>query len=59
MVRTFLKVYMELGFYFLFLQEQIKDIIIGVLGRRFPGCQVVTKRSRELVECDPGVPVLL
>ena len=27
-VRTFLKVYMELGFYFLFLQEQIKDIII-------------------------------
>ncbi len=29
MVRTFLKVYMELGFYFLFLQEQIKDIIIN------------------------------
>ncbi len=28
MVRTFLKVYMELGFYFLFLQEQIQDIII-------------------------------
>ncbi len=27
MVRTFSKVYMELGFYFLFLQEQIKDII--------------------------------
>ena len=27
-VRTFLKVYMELGSYFLFLQEQIKDIII-------------------------------
>ena len=27
-VRTFLKVYMELGFYFLFLQEQITDIII-------------------------------
>ena len=27
MVRTFLKVYMELGFYFLFLQEQIKGII--------------------------------
>ncbi len=26
MVRTFLKVYMELGSYFLFLQEQIKDI---------------------------------
>jgi GTPase involved in cell partitioning and DNA repair len=28
MVRTFLKVYMELGSYFLFLEEQIKDIII-------------------------------
>ncbi len=28
MVRTILKVYMELGSYFLFLQEQIKDIII-------------------------------
>jgi hypothetical protein len=27
-VRTFLKLYMELGSYFLFLQEQIKDIII-------------------------------
>ena len=31
MVRTFLKVYMELGSYFLFLQEQIKDIIISLL----------------------------
>ena len=28
MIRTFLKVYMELRSYFLFLQEQIKDIII-------------------------------
>jgi GTPase involved in cell partitioning and DNA repair len=28
MVRTFLKVYMELDSYVLFLQEQIKDIII-------------------------------
>ena len=28
MVRTFLKVYMELGSCFLFLQEHIKDIII-------------------------------
>ena len=27
MVRTFLKVYMELGSFFLFLQEQIKDIM--------------------------------
>jgi hypothetical protein len=31
MARTFLKVYMELGSYFLFLQEQIKDIIINAL----------------------------
>jgi hypothetical protein len=29
MVRTFLKGYMELGSYLLFLQEQIKDIIIS------------------------------
>ncbi len=29
MVRTFLKVYMDLVSYFLFLQEQIKDIIIN------------------------------
>jgi hypothetical protein len=34
MVRTFLKVYMELGSYFLFLQEQIKDMIILRLLRR-------------------------
>jgi len=34
MVRTFLKVYMELGSYFLFLQEQIKDIIISLAARR-------------------------
>jgi hypothetical protein len=25
---------------------------LGVLGKRFPGWQVVTKRSRELAECD-------
>jgi hypothetical protein len=31
MVRTFRKVYMELGSYFLFLQEQIKDIIIIII----------------------------
>jgi len=30
MVRTLLKVYMELGSYCLFLQEQIKDIIIKI-----------------------------
>jgi len=29
MLRTFVKVYMELGSYFLFLQEHIKDIIIS------------------------------
>jgi hypothetical protein len=35
MARTFLKVYiMELCFYFLFLQEQIKDIIIINTGWR-------------------------
>ena len=32
MVRTFLKVYMEIGSYFLFLQEQIKGIIIIIPG---------------------------
>ena len=31
MVRTFLKLYMGLGSYFLFLQEQLKDIIIWQL----------------------------
>jgi hypothetical protein len=41
MVRTFLKVYMELGSYFLFLQEQIKDIII------------ITRRRRALREAMP------
>ena len=34
MVRTFLKVYMELGSYFLFLQEQIKDTIIAAIAAR-------------------------
>ena len=36
MVRTFLKVCMELGSYFLFLQEQIKDIIIKRWLRKKP-----------------------
>ena len=44
MVRTFLQVYMELGSYFLFLQEQIKDIIIrsGAVGekRYGPSCRI-------------------
>jgi len=50
MVRTFLKVYMELGSYFLFLQEQIKDIIII---RRLPisqPCPRLSKRQRRLPE---------
>ena len=34
MVRTFLKVYMELGSYFWFLQDQIKDINISEWARR-------------------------
>jgi hypothetical protein len=46
MVRTFLKVYMELGSYFLFLQEQIKDIIIIGWRARFvrPQCVYLIKR---------------
>jgi hypothetical protein len=40
MVRTFLKVYMELGSYFLFLQEQIKDNIIICICPR-PRCLAV------------------
>jgi len=50
MVRTFLKVYMELGSSFLFLQEQINDIIIitrdpclRTTPYEFPWC---TRRSR-------------
>ncbi len=43
MVRTFLKVYMEFGSYFLFLQEQIKDIIIyGPSGKR-TGAKILTR----------------
>ncbi len=40
MVRTFLKVYMELRSYFLFLQEQIKDIIING-GQELDGTSVI------------------
>ena len=65
MVRTFLKVYMELGSYFLFLQEQIKDIIIiiiiichcwgltcGCLRTSPAGhpCDVAASRGRPLVD---------
>jgi hypothetical protein len=42
MVRTFLKVYMELGSYFLFLQEQIKDIII-IIVQNNPECPMETR----------------
>jgi hypothetical protein len=52
MVRTFLKVYMELGSYFLFLQEQIKDIIIIIgsnaricMGSAKPQASGVQRRS--------------
>ena len=46
MVRTFLKVYMELGSYFLFLQEQIKDIIIfGFATRARRGGRVKESKS--------------
>ena len=40
MVSTFLKVYMELGSYFLFLKEQIKDIIISYLRYRTSGWRI-------------------
>jgi len=41
MVRTFLKVYMELGSYFLFLQEQVKDIII-IIFKTMPSQNTLT-----------------
>ncbi len=44
MVRTFLKVYMESGSYFLFLQEQIKDTIIRSLCRKLGRQGVCGKR---------------
>ncbi len=39
MVRTFLKVYMEIGSYFFFLQEQIKDIIIIYSWKKGRSCE--------------------
>jgi hypothetical protein len=48
MVLTFLKVYMELGSSFLFLREQIKDIIIIIHTDRtvvFPFCTSNVMRS--------------
>jgi hypothetical protein len=55
MVRTFPKVYMELDFYFLFLQEQIKDIIIITpqMGRGKIN-QCVLKSSGTLRRIDVG-----
>jgi hypothetical protein len=44
MVRTFLKVCMELGSYFLFLQEQIKDIII--ITQAPPSCRHARPQGR-------------
>ena len=49
MVRTFLKVYMELGSYILFLQEQIKDIIINPLSTYPKLAGQVTSRRPLLV----------
>ncbi len=48
MVRTFLKVYMVLGFYFLFLQEEIKDIIIITSGREVTARAIVTQHGVEV-----------
>jgi hypothetical protein len=50
MVHTFLKVYMDLGSYFLFLQEQIKDIIICRVQWRFS-----LLMTRHLSSCHPVV----
>ncbi len=55
MVRTSLKVYMELGSSFLFLQEQIKDIIIiiplGPLGTQASLVPVGQTGSRDRSNC--------
>jgi hypothetical protein len=51
MVRTFLKVYMELGSYFLFLQEQIKDIIIIMCPSAFPCALTSCSSSRMHALC--------
>jgi hypothetical protein len=50
MVRTFLKVYMELGSYFLFLQEQIKDIIIITIPTHQPRAVSVIAHGHERQE---------
>ena len=54
MVRTFLKVYMELGSYFLFLQEQIKDIIITPTRALDPvACGARTQAQPYICFCHP------
>ena len=53
MVRTFLKVFMELGSYFLFLQEQIKNIII-ILGK--PANSSPGRELQLLMSCHPRTP---
>jgi hypothetical protein len=55
MVRTFLKVYVELGSYFLFLQEQIKDIIILKRGGRPGGGENGVREPGECVSHDWGL----
>jgi hypothetical protein len=50
-VRTFLKVYMELGSYFLFRQEQIKDIII-IMRCRHPGTERVHPEQHVVLALD-------
>jgi hypothetical protein len=47
MVRTFLKVDMELGSSFLFLQEQTKDIIIIILVSRKNGTKTYYKSIKK------------
>jgi hypothetical protein len=59
MVRTFLKVYMELGSYFLFLQEQIKDIIISHYGRTKYGKIEGREPNRLWGWVDADLPLIL
>ena len=54
MVSTFLKVYMELGSYFLFLQEQIKDIIIIRGAWALRECTCPPYKCLHACECIPG-----
>jgi hypothetical protein len=55
MVRTFLKVYMELGSSFLFLQEQIKDIIIMPTLNPFSGILNASCSSADKQSLSEGV----